>query len=299
MTSALTTKDGEKFIQDHRCGDCGDGLLMPYRGRGGDGRPVHEIRCRRDDAHRLFARKEWNIRKLYDLERGLVEVDIMTQKEVGAITHRVHSDEAQMRERVRRAAGIGVFPDQTTTEEQLVLANVAVIYGLDPLMGELIPYQGRPFITIAGRRRLDAVAGHQPGIKFRFLTPEEDAGYKSVGALEEGDLVQVCVLTLESDREVEAFGKVTQSERVALSNNGDRLRSPVVAANPIEMAQKRAERRAREMAYGPVPLPQGLAEPTNILQEGDEARVVEGVVVGRDGGGPEAPADTYLEAESP
>ena len=297
VAMTLTAKDAERFTQAHRCGDCGDGLLMPYKGRGSDGRPVHEIHCRTDATHRLFASREPNIRKLYDFKRGLVEVDIVTQKEVGTITPRLHADEAQMRERVKRAAGIGVFPGQTTSEQQLVLANVAVVYGLDPLMGELIPYQGRPFITIAGRRRLDAVAGHKPGIKFRFLTPDEDAGYKGAGVLEDGDLVQVCMLTLESGREVEAFGKVTLLEREARSNNGDRLRSPVVAANPIEMAQKRAERRAREMAYGPVPLPQGLTDPTAVLQEGDEEGVVEGTVLGIDDD-PEsvqAPADPIME----
>jgi hypothetical protein len=272
MTLPFT--EAQQLTQTHRCGECGDGLLMRLADR--FHRSVaakYIVVCRNDKQHHTWAPKHPNKRKLYDINRGLVEVDIMTQEEQTAIRTKV--DEHQMRTRVTKAIGVGVFPKDTTQEQQIVIANIAVAYGLDPLMGELIPYQGRPFITIAGRRRLDAMAGHQPGIKFRFLSPDERDGYTEAGVMDPGDLIQVCILTLENGLAVEGIGKVTKMEREAKSSKGG-SRSPVVGANPIEMCQKRAERRVREMAYGPVPVPIGMANAgVQVLQEGDESGVVE------------------------
>jgi len=270
----LTAPEAQHFTLTHRCGDgnCGAPLLAPWALVGG--KRVHQPICSKDADHRLFVPKNFNIRKMYNPETKQhdLEVDVMSQEPVATITPRT-TDMGQMQVRVQKAISTGTFPKDMTKDQQLVISNIAVGYGLDPLMGELMIYQGHPFITIAGRRRLDAVAGHKPGIKFRFLADDEYAGYLQAGVIEEGDLVQVCVLTREEGLEIEAFGKVTQAERHAKSSRGG-LRSPVVAANPIEMCQKRAERRAREMAYGPVPMPERL-DTVAVLQEGDESGVIE------------------------
>ncbi|KKK50577.1 hypothetical protein LCGC14_3123650, partial [marine sediment metagenome] len=57
---------------------------------------------------------------------------------------------------------------------------------------------------------------------------------------------------------------------------GEYLTSPVVAANPIEMLNKRCERRCREIAYGPIPVPAKLDPALGILQDGDESMTIEG-----------------------
>jgi hypothetical protein len=116
-------------------------------------------------------------------------------------------------------------------------------------MEEMILYQGKPMVTIKGRRRKDAEAGHRPDIRFRFLNSEEKDGFTEAGALHPGDLVQICVLTTEWGNTVEAVGTVSKAQR-------DSHRQPVVNTNPLEMVQKRAEDRARSMAYGPLPRPQ-------------------------------------------
>ena len=145
----------------------------------------------------------------------------------------------------------GLWPATLTPPQRQLMAHATLAYGLDPLMQELTVYQGKPLVTIRGRRRKDAEAGHHPSISFRFLTQEEKAGFTEAGAFHDGDLAQYCILTTEDGNTVEGFGKCTKAER----NAG---RQPVARDNPIEMCQKRAEDRARLMAYGPIPIPQGL-----------------------------------------
>jgi hypothetical protein len=154
--------------------------------------------------------------------------------------------------RVDEAQNAGLWPAQLLPAQKRLMAQATLAYGLDPLMQELTIYQGKPMVTIRGRRRKDAEAGHHPSIRFRFLTTEEKAGFTEAGAFLEGDLAMYCVLTTEEGNTVEGFGKCTTAERVS-------GRQPVAKDNPIEMCQKRAEDRARLMAYGPIPLPTGLS----------------------------------------
>ena len=78
------------------------------------------------------------------------------------------------------------------------------------------------------------------------------------------------ILTTEWGSTVEGIGKVTKLER-------DSGRQPVAKAHPIEMCQKRAEGRARLMAYGPIPLPQRPME--DVIIEGEVVDPVEAAQV--------------------
>ena len=249
----------------HRCG-CGGGLLMPWVATLKD----HALRCMADPTHDTYQKKNTGTRLLFDPDRGDVEVSIMTGKETGTLTT---MDETTALAKVQQANQLGLFPtNETSLPHLLLLAQVAFAYGLDPLMQEIIPYQGRPYITIAGRRRLDATAGHHPSIAFRLLSQEETDYYTAHGALDQEDIAGFCVLTTEHGARVEGFGRVLAKQRSVNQRGADHL--PTVQYS-IEMAQKRQERRAREMAYGPVPRPASLSTLT-ILEEGDEDNVVEG-----------------------
>ena len=180
----------------------------------------------------------------------------MSQREVGDTTAlAIPTTEAGMLKRTDEAEKLGLFPQRMNAQQRQLLARVALAYRLDPLMGEIIPYQGKPYITIEGRRRKDAEAGHHPSIKFRPLTPPEREWYKEAGGLNEGDLAIICLLSTQFPNgdvsEVEALGRVLKSE-----TTGD-AHLPIVKWR-IEMTQKRAEYRARRMAYGPISLPAGL-----------------------------------------
>lgn len=267
----VSYKVGESIIMTHDCGECGGSLLLPWVNN------HYEVRCLKDRTHRGLTPKARGTRKLYDPARGWVEYDIMTQKEAGT-TDLLPQTEQSMLARVHKAANIGLFPQNSTADQRLVIAQVALAYGLDPLMGELIPYQGRPYITIDGRRRLDAAAGHHPSIRFRPLTVAEQTFFVEAGALDSGDLAMVCVLRTEYSSEIEAFGRVLAAERDPAQKGGSHI--PTVQRS-IEMVEKRAEYRARRMAYGPVPRPVHLADTVQVVEEGSE--VVEGKVVSTDG----------------
>ena len=195
----------------------------------------------------------------------------MSQREVGipgALA--VPQTREAMLERANQTLKAGLWPQTMNENQKALMVQVALAYGLDPLMGELVLYQGKPLVTINARRRKDVEAGHHPSIKFRFLTAEEKQGYLDAGAINEGDLIQVGILTTEWGNTVETIGKVTKAERAASSERSRdprKLAHPIVTDNPIEMCQKRAEARARLMAYGPIPLPQRPME--GVIIEGE------------------------------
>lgn len=263
LITEVTEAEARALARSHRCGElgCGGRLVLAWQGAPppawGQGRWV--LRCGKDSEHGTIKRAS-RTRQLYDSERGWIEVDIMTQKEVGipgALA--VPQTPQAMLERADQTLQAGLWPQSMTQGQKALMVQVALAYGLDPLMGEIVLYQGKPLITINARRRKDVEAGHRPSIRFRFLSAEEKQGYLDAGAINEGDLVQVGILTTEWGSTVEGIGKVTKSERETTSprsRDPRNLSHPIVADNPIEMCQKRAEARVRLMAYGPIPLPQ-------------------------------------------
>jgi hypothetical protein len=245
----------------HTCG-CGGTLRMPWI----HGLQDHALVCTVDQGHDTYMTKYKRTRMLKGAQRRDVEVDILTGQETSTLAVQ---DEGQALDKVHRANGLGLFPTKNSTPDQLALiAQVAFLYGLDPLMGEIMPYQGRPYITIGGRRRLDAVAGNAVSVSFRLLTLEEREYYTEVGALNPRDIAGFCVgHNPKTNVTVEGFGRVLASE-----TRGD-SHLPVVSRQ-IEMAQKRQERRMREMMFGPVAKPAGLGD-IAVLEEGDESEVIE------------------------
>ena len=130
----------------HRCG-CGGTLLMPYRHELGG----NALRCMVDPDHDTYQKKFTGTRMLYDGKTGkLKEYNIMTQTpttELAPIT-----DHATALAAVRKSIDIGKFSGQQTEVQIQLIASLALAYRLDPLMEEIIPMYGKPFITIKGRR---------------------------------------------------------------------------------------------------------------------------------------------------
>lgn len=248
MILGLTDKDAHRLAETHRC-SCG-GILVDCWG-GSFEQPGTIVRCLQDIGHDTYQRKQTTRMLLNGQTKKWEEFDVVTQKPVNQTQAlALPRTEEAMLQRVDEVKALGPqWAKDMTAGQRRSLAVIALGYGLDPLMEELILYQGKPMITIRGRRRKDAEAGHQPSIRFRFLTQEERDGFTEAGVLQEVDLVQVCILTTEWGNTVEAIGTVSKAQR-------DGRRQPVVNTNPLEMVQKRAEDRARNMAYGPLPRPQ-------------------------------------------
>lgn len=223
-------------------------------------RGTWDFRCREGFNPEWSSKPDWQAEQL----SKLLEKDTkMTQPQAA---------ESSMLARVSQAQGLGLFPEKGNPSQLTLMAQAALAYGLDPLMQEIILYQGKPFITIDGRRRLDANAGHHPSIRFRLLTQDEREFYTEAGALSQGDIAHVCVLTTEWGNTVEAFGRVLAKQRDPNQRGAGFI--PTVLYT-IEMSQKRAEARARRMAYGPSPRPE-LLDPIVVVAEDG---VIEGELV--------------------
>ncbi|MEE8464933.1 MAG: hypothetical protein V3S68_00545, partial [Dehalococcoidia bacterium] len=157
-----------------------------------------------------------------------------------------------------RANALGMFPGKDIAEVQLeLLAVVALALCVDPIMGEIMPYQGKPYITQKGRHRLDRVAGHILSVSYRPPTEAEEAYWLKHNAIEEGDIIQWAVGKDEVTGQTgEAFGRVLWAEDEKTTGN-NRQYSPLVNRK-IEMAQKRADMRLRDSMYGPVHKPDAI-----------------------------------------
>ena len=254
----------------HRCGECQGRFTMPWnRELGG-----HLLICVTDPDHQTYQKKYTGTRMMYNskTQKHDLEVDILTQREVTELAP--ITDESTALAAVTKANALGLFPSKDSTPDQLaLLSHVALLYRLDPNMGEIIPYQGKPYITIAGRRRLDAAAGNNVSIRFRPLSTEERQDYVDAGALHTRDVAGFCVGTNpKTGVTVEGFGRVLHSE--GMGRDGKASEHLPQGVRRIEMQQKRAERRMREMMFGPTPVPEGLRA-VEMLQEGDEINVVE------------------------
>ena len=244
------------YAKDKECRTCGSRILVAWK----DG--TYKLRCKDGFTPEIWKPAHYSKRRLIE----------MTQPS------RLPATQETMLAHINESQSLGLFPDKATTPDQLaLLAKVALAYQLDPWMGEIIPYQGKPYVTIAGRRRKDADAGHHTSFSFRSLTDEEERCYKKLGALAEGDVAGYCIATdVDTGATVEGFGRVLASEDAGISGNARNF-VPVVMRK-IEMAQKRQERRAREILYGPVARPAGL-DNIEVFEEGDivegTARVIE------------------------
>lgn len=167
------------------------------------------------------------------------------------------------------------------------LAVVACRLGLHPLNNEVILYEGQPYITIQGRRRL-AERSHDVAAVQPWIITDKDERI-ALGANEPGDVVAGCRLfRRSSDIPTIQYGMVRQFERwpsdkemlklgitradvdkLRAANNPDGIFALIKAERPPKvrpvilqpqtMAMKRAEARALDSLAG-VPLPTYDAE---------------------------------------
>lgn len=133
------------------------------------------------------------------------------------------------------------FSKDCNKEQAIEVARIALAYELDPFLGELIPYQGRPYITIDGRIRL---ADRHPGYDGYDLDPATDAERKALGAHDSESVWKCTVYRKDRSRPTVAYGRA----------GGDAEANPVAKRWTAEIGQKRAIHRALRAAF-PVPIP--------------------------------------------
>jgi hypothetical protein len=129
-----------------------------------------------------------------------------------------------------------------------MLAKIAVSYGLDPLMGELTAYQGRPYISIDGRYRKAMETGDFDGISTRPAIKEERVAWE----IPDGDyFFRSEVFRKGISHPFVGWGRVRVAEmRPGSKNPGDTTSTyKPTQNNPQRMAEKRAEAQALRKGF--------------------------------------------------
>jgi len=120
-------------------------------------------------------------------------------------------------------------------------------YGLDPYRGHVVIMYGKPYIGLDGYL-YHALSTKKPfQLRSRPLTDEERITYLAG----EGNHAWLCEIIIgDNESSFTGLGIVTREEIEAKSTkHPEKLRSPVVAAHPWQLAQKRAEWQALRRAF--------------------------------------------------
>ena len=263
MEGPLGRREAAAIAKDCVCGECGGNLTNPWGGSYGiDG---HIVRCYKDVEHRGVSPRGKPTMRLWNADIEDWEVyDMATQRPVkDEHALALPEDEMGMLARVNEAVRLQRISNIEAAKKD-ALVKLALLYRLDPLMGEIIPAPfsgseaGKPYITIDGRRRIDDRAGHKMSMTApRPMPADMRAMYIDAGWISDGDLViMITVTDVKSGATIEEIGRVLAEER---DSSGNRKHLPVVKWS-LEMAANRAEKRARRKLYGPVALPGGMED---------------------------------------
>ena len=134
-----------------------------------------------------------------------------------------------------------------TREMLTAIVLYAKTYDLDPDRGHVVLMYGKPYITIDGYLYHAARSGKPYSLISRPMTTEEEKQYK-IGPTDHGWIAELSFT--ETGAKFIGTGIVTYEEMTAKSpRDATRLRSPVVAAHPWQLAQKRAEWQALRRAF--------------------------------------------------
>lgn len=127
------------------------------------------------------------------------------------------------------------------------LIKFAEQYHLDPQRGHVVLMYGQPYIGLDGYLYHANRTGKPYQLRNRPLTEDERKSYK----IKDDDMAWLAeVEFLDTQGYFSGIGIVTQEEMTAKSKRDDtKLASPVVAAHPWQLCQKRAEWQVMRRAF--------------------------------------------------
>lgn len=137
------------------------------------------------------------------------------------------------------------------------LIRFAEQYHLDPRRGHVVLMYGQPYIGLDGYLYHANQTGHPYRLISRPLNDQERSDYQ----ITVGSFAWIATVTMvDSGASFTGQGIVTPEERTAKSKRDEtKLASPVVAAHPWQLAQKRAEWQALRRAF-PIGVTQEVKE---------------------------------------
>ena len=132
-------------------------------------------------------------------------------------------------------------------EQQMGLINYAKRYQLDPFRGHVLLMYGKPYISLDGYLYYARQTGRPYSLLSRPMSTDEAFIYR-VG---ENDYAWIAEVKFHDTDEVyTGLGILTSDEMTAKSKKDNtKLASPVVAAHPWQLGQKRAEWQALRRAF--------------------------------------------------
>lgn len=136
---------------------------------------------------------------------------------------------------IMKHKGAGLFPDNMSEAQAAQIARIALAHHLDPFMGDIILYQGRPYVTIDGRIRS---ANQHPAFEGMECSPATDAERKAFRCKDDEHLWVTRVWRRDRRVPIVGYGR-------AHAGDGN----PVSAKWAQEMAQKRSKHRALRDAF--------------------------------------------------
>lgn len=269
-TDEISYEDMQQAIhQSYKCAVCQNILTVAwYQGQ-------YVLRCGKNINHKGITR--------HDLKEEELRRKVLSMES----TELTKMNETQMTDRIKMAK----FPQDMSPKDMKLLAKVAITYGFDPLMGEIMVYQGNPYISIAGRYRKALETGELDGISTRPATKAE----KEAREIPDGDyLYHADIWKKGCLHSFEGWGRVRKAEIDKAKASKGREFLPI-ANDPQGMAEKRAEAKGLKKGfYIPVPLP-------NIEDIGSEPDEVKAPIVKAavDVLVPETPPNEEIPTEKP
>lgn len=222
--------DLRKMGKYHVCAECGALLRLSWS----NDRNCYMLRCERFEEHN-------GIRRLgRDPEIDEIRNKLKGEPLPMETTALQKLDPKGMLDRVNQAR----FPKDLTVVDRTLIAKISIEYGLDPLFGELMIYQGRPYVTIDARRRKAQETDLLDGINARPANKQEK---QARGVPPEDYLFVAEVWVKGCSHPFEGWGRVREAE-----TKGD-PHLPIVK-DPAAQAEKRAEAQALRRGFH-LPLP--------------------------------------------
>ncbi len=287
-------RTGDALVKSHECPDCRHTSTLVNRWNAeANSYEVVCGRCKRQEA--FVARRSITQRWREGEDVGIAIANRLEHKYGGGpmtTTALAKLDEKTMLQRMEGAR----WTKDLLPQDRTALAALAVMYGLDPVMGELILYENKPYITTAGHLRKTAENPRYEGLSHRPLNKQEREDYGIAAP------VACRVEVYKRGMRVPAVGIGTADPGAPLRGN------PLEKREPYRQALSRATRQALRM-YFPHGLPLENAESAGLYVDArtgdviegvpDDENVIESTATDSPQANTEIPADLFPDPEEP
>ncbi len=249
------------YAETHLCPNCGQSAALVVRWSASAGQ--YEVYCPRCKATDGFASpKSLTAMWRENPESVPVTVANRLQTKYGGMepmsdTALAIYSEKQMLQRIQGARWLG----EMTAQERTDLSQLAVAYQLDPIMGELIIYEHRPYIPLAGYIRIAHRQQECEGVEDRPMTAEEKLAY--------GLKAPVCWIA-----KIYRKGWRVPVTGIGEANPNDpRRKNPIERTDPHFLARSRSLRQAFKLAF-----PHALPNLPSAEERGEVAEAATNVI---------------------